>query len=109
MALNREELLQKLARKPKSVTIEGLGDVNVLPLSGRSRALLVKFGSNTPDDLTARIVADCVVDDNNKRIFTDKDIESLIDADSNLVEEMTKQIFSVSGLLPDAVEQEKKD
>lgn len=59
--------------------------------------------------VNCRLIAQCVVDGNNDRIFTDEDIDSLAELDSAFIERLAKACRKHTDFDPGAVEKAEKN
>ena len=109
MSLTREQILgaRNLPRELVSVPEFG-GDVWVSVMPGHIRDAwersMVSGGAPNLDNMRAKLVAACVVDDNGQRLFTDDDIEALGQTNWMALERITKVAQRLNQLGDDALE-----
>lgn len=110
MALSKAEILDALSRKPRLVEIEGLGEVYIVPMSGRQRQAWSKAVLDDKSDAHyAKMVAECVVDDNGSRVFDDNEAEQLIEGNGEVLQSLFVKVLDVSGLWSGSVDEAKKN
>lgn len=101
--MTRKELLQKLLNKPEEVQVEGYGTYRVKGLSTGdylfAASQTIKDSGDKQDHYFAALVARCVLDENNERIFTDEDINVLADGDAGFILPLAMKVQQLSGSL----------
>lgn len=90
------------------------GEVRIVGMSGTDRnayqSSLVRIGPNGKpqgvnlDDQTAKLLSRCIVDEDGKRLFTNKDIGALGAKNGAVLERLAKVAKRLSGLQDGAVE-----
>jgi hypothetical protein len=108
--LNREQILgaQDLTRKEVEVPEWG-GSVFVRQLTGGELVKLQRLlSSDNVLDLVPLVVM-CTVDENGKRIFSDKDVEALAAKNGRVLERIATACLSINYLDSESREEVKKD
>jgi len=115
-ALSRDAILAADDIKTKTVSVpEWGGDVVVGAMSGAARdsweqSLIVRKGNRTEpnmQNMRARLVAACVLDEKGGRMFSDADVEALGKKSSAALERVCKVAQRLNGLGDDDLEELK--
>lgn len=111
MALNKAEILSAMDRKPQIVAVDGLGEVLIVPMSGKQRQQWSRDVADASklDDYYARVVTLCVVDEAGKPMFTDAEASTLADGNGKILQSLVVAVLTVSGLWEGAVDAAKKN
>jgi hypothetical protein len=101
--MNRKELLKKLLNVPVAISVEGYGDYKVKGLS-TSDYLFAAANAGSEDEIQqetyfAALVARCTLDLNNKRLFSDDDLNILSEAEAGFILPLALKIQTLSGNL----------
>jgi len=115
MTLKRDEILaaDDVARKTVKVPEWG-GEVVVVTMSGEQRdeweqAIQDGKGGARVDNVSARLLAFCLVDDNGKRLFSIDDVTALGRKSSKVLSRLTDVAMRLNGLREADVEQALKN
>ena len=109
--VSRDKLFANLVkRRFKDVDIAGFGKARIRSLTARektrydSEAINNKGGINTKALLTAnaRLIVACVVDHEGNQVFTDADIEALLDRDASVIEEVASECGKHCGVIEES-------
>jgi len=112
--LSREEILQINDLPTEDVYIEQWGAwVRVRGLTAAERdkfeqSIIERKGKSTQmnlQNIRAKLVALCVVDENGNRIFTDADVEALGKKSAQALDKIFSVAQKLSGLTPEDVEE----
>lgn len=113
--LSKEAILAADDRKTEDVSVpEWGGEVRIRALSGRERdefeTSMVKLNGNKReenfDNLRARLVSLCVVDENNKRLFRgDKDVTQLGNKSAAALQRVFEAAQKLNGMSDEDVEE----
>lgn len=103
--LNRAELLNRLNLKTETIELSDGSSVRVAELSGPDYLKIWgsdRFaGSNDDVDmskLAPALIAACVVDQDNNRIFTDDDIQVISRGNKDLFMQLSTAVLRINGL-----------
>ncbi|MGB9780619.1 hypothetical protein [Caldanaerobacter sp.] len=116
--LNREQILQIQDLPTEDVEVpEWGGKVRVRGLTGAERdkfeaSIVVRKGNRTefnPENMRAKLVAMCVVDENGNRLFTDEDIKILGQKSATALDRIFQVAQKLSGLRPEDFEEMQKN
>lgn len=110
MALNKADILSAIGRKPQLVPIDKLGEVFIVPMSGKQRQDWSKAVLESKSDgYYAKLVCQCVTDESGNRLFTDEEAEQLADGNGEILQDLVINVLTVSGLWQGAVDAAKKN
>jgi hypothetical protein len=115
MRLSKEDILKAEDRATEEVEVpEWGGSVLVLGMTGRERDAYevslrdLRTGQRRPDALNnvrAKIVARCVVDDDGNRLFTDADVAALGEKSAAAID----RVFDVAARLSGLSDEDQED
>lgn len=115
MALTKEQIL---AAQDTQVVTEHVpewgGDVLLKPMSGKARnafekSLVSVSREESIDNIYARILVHCMVDENGERLFSDADADALGEKSGAVLGRLTPVAQRLSGLTKDDIEEAKKN
>jgi len=116
--LNREQILQVQDLPVEDVEVpEWGGKVRVRGLTGAERdkfeaSIVTRKGNKAefnPENIRAKLVAMCVVDENGNRLFTDEDIKILGQKSATALDRIFQVAQRLSGLRTEDFEEMQKN
>jgi len=116
--LTRDQILQVQDLPTEDVEIpEWNGTVRVRGLTGAERdkfeaSIVTRKGNKAefnPENMRAKLVAMCVVDENGNRIFTDDDVKALGKKSASALDKIFQVAQKLSGLRPEDMEEMAKN
>lgn len=116
--LTRDDILQAQDLPTERVSVpEWSGEVLVRGLTGAERdkfeaSIVVRKGNRTdfnPDNMRAKLVALCVIDEQGNRLFTDDDVKILGKKSATALDRVFQVAQRLSGLQPGAIEEAEKN
>ena len=111
--LSKDDILQAQDLPIERVSVpEWSGEVLVRGLTGAERdkfeaSIVIRKGDKAefnPDNMRAKLVALCVVDEQGNRLFSDKDVEFLGKKSAAALDRVFQVAQRLSGISPGAVE-----
>jgi hypothetical protein len=95
--ITAEQLLKAASLKVKDIDTDA-GVVRVRELSISARSEFLKVAKDTPEKISAWLVANCAIDENGKLLFGNARLAEIENASPELIEQIAKGVIDLSGL-----------
>ena len=80
----RDRLLKTCVRRYARRNVDGLGSVRVQSLTELERATVESIASQDAKKMRAMLIVQSLVDDDGNRLFSDKEVDSVLQMDSRV-------------------------
>ena len=107
MALDRSQVFEQLACATEEIEVAGIGKLMVRSLSQREAGHVRKLATSEDPEVRYQIaaycVSRCVLSVDGARMFTDDEVEKLLDTDSDALSAIALGIQKVSKIRPEEI------
>lgn len=80
----RDKLLKTCVRRYTRRDVDGIGSVRVQSLTELERATVEAIASQDPKKMRAMLIVQSLVDEDGNRLFSDKEVDSVLQMDSRV-------------------------